>query len=371
MMKCTRTLRVLMLVSACAATLSARYSRESGQGPLEAGRWGLLAGVGAAPGFFKNRGYAQSVWPRSGVTCPVTGFTSNTIPCNEIYNVLTTPENVFQQSACQLPKFNKLFSNGVLHVTGQISYNVCCNTQFFLEGVYDRANGNKCLTITTNNYKAPEFCGSNCDSGSCSSSSNSCSTSSCTVTGTPLTTTQPVNYNYSNYQAYGGYIGTRYYWNRVWCDRVSFFGGFKFGMLHRKQVCVATSVAAYTKTLTVGEVTTTYNFPASSTTNVAFCKSNAVSGGIQLGLDYGINSCWSVLVGVELVATSPFKSNRNVIIPTVDPTLNGVATTAGFGRNFAQPTNLLIAPTGSLIQFPIWAGIRWEFDWCKRACNAC
>ncbi len=365
-MKCTRTLRVLMLVSICAATASARYHRENGQGPLEAGRWGLLAGVGAAPGFFKNRGFDQTVWPRSGVTCPVTGFTNNTIACNQIYTVLTTPENVFQQSACKSPKFNKMFTNGVVHVTGQISYNVCCNTQFFLEGVYERAKGH-CLNVTSQNFRAPEYCGTSDCSSSCDSSSSCSSSNSCSVTGTPLTTGQPTSLSYSNYQAYGGYIGTRYYWNRVWCDRFSFFGGFKFGMLHRKQVCVAATNAAFVQTLTVGEVTTNYNFPAATNTYVAYCKSNAVSGGLQLGLDYCINHCWSLLVGFEVVATSPFKSNRNVPLTVVDPT----GTQAGFGRNFNQATNLLVAPTGSLIQFPIWAGIRWEFDWCMSSCNEC
>lgn len=365
MMKCTRTLRVLMLVSICAATASARYHRENGQGPLEAGRWGLLAGVGAAPGFFKNRGFDQSVWPRSGVACGQA--ITNPIPCNQIFTILQTPENVFQQSACKSPKFNKMFTNGVVHVTGQISYNVCCNTQFFLEGVYERAKGH-CLNVTSQNFRAPAYCStSDCNTSDCSTSCNtSCSSSnSCSVTGTPLTTGQPTSLSYSNYQAYGGYIGTRYYWNRVWCDRFSFFGGFKFGMLHRKQVCVTATNAAYTATLTGDQ--TTYNFPAASNTYIAYCKSNAVSGGLQLGLDYCINQCWSLLVGVEVVATSPFKSNRNVQLTIVDPT----GTQAGFGRNFNQPTNLLVAPTGSLIQFPVWAGIRWEFDWCMSSCNEC
>jgi hypothetical protein len=362
-----------MLVGVCAATASARYSRENGNGPLEARRWGLLVGAGVAPGFFKNRGFDQTVWPASGVNCPVNNITGGNLTCDQIYRVLNNPLNVFQQSACKLPKFNKLFTNGVVHVTGQISYNVCCNTQFFLEGVYNRARGSNCLNITSNNYAAPAYCQSNgncstnCSTSSCNTGCNtSCSTSSsCSVTGTPLTTSQPTSYCYSNYQAYGGYLGTRYYWNRVWCDRFSFFGGFKFGMLHRKQICATASYPAYTASLSGSQ--TVYNFPAASNTYIAFCKSNAVSGGLQLGLDYCINHCWSFLLGVEIVATSPFKSNRNVPLTVVDPT----GTAAGFGSNFAQPTNLLVAPTGTLLQFPVWAGFRWEFDWCKNSCNEC
>ncbi len=354
-----KTLRVITLVSVCAASVLAR---DNGCGPLEARRWGLLVGAGAAPGFFKNRGFTQAVDPYLGLaSCPITipGTGVTTLACDQVYNVLTTPENVFIQRDCSLPKFNKLFTNGVVHVTGQISYNVCNNTQYFLEGVYERATGS-CVTYAPNLSKAPAFCeGGSCES-SCSSS-NSCNTS-CTVSGTPL-----ASFGYtaklSTYQAYGGYIGARYYWNRVWCDRFSFFTGFKVGMLHRKQVCQNATIPASSAIIN----SVTYSFAARNTVQPLYCKSNAVSGGVQIGVDYCINDCWSVLVGVEFVATSPFKANRNLQLPIVDPT--GTAT--GFGRNFSQLTNLVVAPTGALLQFPIWAGVRWEFDLCRNSCNEC
>jgi hypothetical protein len=341
------------------------FARDNGSGPLEAGRWGLLAGVGAAPGFFKNRGNNQTVWPRSGLACDVT-VPNNTLTCDQLFRVLTTPEDMFQQNACKFPKFNQLFSNGVVHVTGQISYNVCNNTQYFLEGVYERARGN-CITLVAKNFRAPTFCnGANINN--CSSStdcSNSGGILTCDIIGTPLTVELPTTASFANYQAYGGYIGARYYCNRVWCNRFTFFGGFKIGMLHRRQVCFTSSVAAHSATL-AGDMTV-YNFPATSNSYTLFCASNAVSGGLQLGTDFCINDCWSVLVGVEVVATSPFKSNRNLITVRNDPT--GTAT--GFGHNFEQATNFILASTGSFIQFPVWAGIRWEFDFCKRACDEC
>ncbi len=357
----TRFLRVAVLASVCAVSI---FARDNGCGPLEAGRWGLLAGVGAAPGFFKNRGYVQRVLPGAGITgCPFDlGDDITTLSCDNVYRVLTTPQNVLLQNACRVPNFGKQFSNGVLHVTGQISYNVCSNTQYFLEAVYNRATGNKCLAIQGRNFRAPDFCGPTCDVSSCQISSNSCSSSdSCSFVGTPIDS-YDVKVDGTNYQAYGGYLGARYYWNRVWCDRFSFFTGFKVGMLHRKQVCLVSHVPQID--IVAGQLF----FPARDITGIAYCKSNAVSGGIQIGLDYCINDCWSVLVGVEFVTTSPLKSNRNFAITLVDPTGSPVP---GFGRNFNQATNDLIAPTGCLFQIPVWAGIRWEFDWCKRACNEC
>jgi hypothetical protein len=345
----------------------------NGCGPLESGRWGLLIGAGVAPAFFKNRGFTQAVAPRLGLSCPYNVGETNTLTCNNVYNVLTAPQNVFIQSACKSRNFNKLFTNGVAHVTGQISYNVCSNVQYFLEGVYDYARGNKCVNTTASYVAAPAYCQNGDCNTSCNTNCNtSCNTScntGCTVTGNALFTGQPASVRYNNYQAYGGYLGARYYCNRVWCDRFSVWAGFKVGMLHRRQVCATASVAAYTATIPT--FTTTYNFPAACNTFTAYCKSNAVSGGVQVGVDWCINDCWTVLLGVEFVTTSPLKANRNAIAAVVDPTLNGTATATGFGNNFTQITNYLVAPTGAMFQVPVWVGVRWEFDWCKDSCNEC
>jgi hypothetical protein len=341
----------------------------NGCGILEAGRWGLLIGAGVAPGFFKNRGYTQAVDPYLGITCPVSlGQAVTSLTCDNVYKVLDTPQNVFIQRDCKLPNFGKLFTNGVVHVTGQISYNACDNVQYFVEAVYNRARGN-CVTYAPNLSVAPDFCsGINCGSScntNCSTGCNTSCSTSCVVSGTPIATFG-YNAKIGTYQAYGGYLGARYYCNRVWCDRFSFFGGFKIGMLHRKQVCQAASYPARTATLT--NSMTTYTFDASNSSSIIFCASNAISGGVQVGLDYCINDCWSLLVAVEFLTTSPFKVSRNLPITIPDPSN---APVQGFGRNFNYPSNLIVAPLGCLLQIPVWAGIRWEFDWCKDSCNEC
>lgn len=361
----TRLMQIVMLASVCTATISANYDN---CGPLERGRWGLLAGIGVAPGFFKNRGFSQAVDPYAGLAaCPIDlGQRGTTLDCESVYVALTTPENVFVQNACKAPNFSKLFTNGVLHVTGQLSYNVCENTQYFLEAVYNRATGS-CINGTATYVRAPAYCGTGSCSTSCDSS-NSCSSSdSCVVTGTPLLALG-FSSSLSNYQAYGGYLGARYYWNRVWCDRFALFTGFKFGMLHRKQVCQSLTTPASTATFGTG---TTYTFAARTNNVPTFCASNAVSGGLQIGLDYCINDCWSALIGFEFVVTSPFKSSRNFAIANVDPTAPNITVPTGFGNNLNQLSNFLVAPTGCFIQFPIWAGLRWEFDWCRNRCNDC
>jgi hypothetical protein len=367
-----KSLRILMLVSICATM----FAREEGNGPLDAGRWGLLIGAGAAPATFKNRGFIRGVDPSLTLLCPAPlGQNVTTLTCDNIYKVLTNPSNALIEDGCRLPNFGKQFSNGVVHVTGQISYNVCSNTQYFIEAVYNRARG-QCVNHQLSTFKAPDTCAVDCnsicsDSSSCNSSS-SCSTScstSCSFLGAPFYTLN-TTFSLSNYQAYGGYMGARYYWNRVWCDRVSCFTGFKVGMLHRKEVCVGVSVPQVTLPLSNGTSTTNYVIAPFASSAVPYCKSNAVSGGLQVGLDICINDCWSVLLGAEFVVTSPFKTTRNISIPAPDPVSPGQIT-PGFGRNFPHIYNVVDVPLGCLLQFPVWAGIRWEFDWCKDSCNEC
>ena len=41
---------------------------------------------------------------------------------------------------------------------------------------------------------------------------------------------------HDGYRAADFYVGARYYWGRYWCDRIAFFLGGQFGLVHRQDV---------------------------------------------------------------------------------------------------------------------------------------
>lgn len=322
------------------------------EGPLDSGRWYIMPKIGAAPGIFANRGYEQRVQILGGAD-----DADRTVTCVNGTPVVSEANqyNALQQNSCKIPKFGQVFSNGVLHVGFELGRNVCDNTQMYFEFVYNRASGKKCVAETTNHYVAPEGCAS----GDCSTN---CSTPIGNLLGTLSRTTQ-----FGDYTAYGIFVGTRHYWDwSLFCDRISLWSGFKVGLFHRKSVDSCSNVPEVTVTVpNVGD----YLFAARENINTTvFCKNNSVAGGVTFGFDYCFNDCLTFLVGVEVIASSPFKSNNNVRFPlgTVTPVAPNV-TVIPSGA-FPQPTNVILGNTGTFVQFPVWVGFRWEFDFCKSSC---
>lgn len=349
-MKRLHSFKLVALLSVVAGSL-AIHAGEC-DGPLESGSWYVLPKIGVAPGIFANRGYEKCISPlgsndadQKAVVC---SQFDTPVGCQPVV-VAANQNNILQQDACKIPKFGDIFSNGVLHVGFELGRNVCDNSAVYLEFVYNRASGS-CVNSTSRKFAAPDGClGNDC----------------CTTTGSELSSSSRTT-KFDDYSAYGAYIGSRHYWDcSFFCDRAYFWGGFKFGILHRKQVCACITTPDSTQTVEFGE----YAFAGRTVNETVFCKSNAVSGGLSLGLDYCINDCWTVLVGFEVVASCPFKSNMNVRVPLADnPTSTSVDLPSGF---FAQPTNIIWGNTGTFVQFPVWVGLKWEFDWCNDICNPC
>lgn len=319
-------------------------------GPLDCGAWYIMPKIGAAPGIFAHRGFEQYVVPGSAIAnnCVITqqevGLSCRT--------ALTQQANVFEQSSCRSPKFGQLWHNGVLHVGFEVGRNTAVNGQCFLEFYYDRANGREvCFNI--NAFQALPGCRGDCNTD-CSNFS-----------GTPLNSATRTDC-LGKYVSFGAYLGHRCYFYRMWCDRISLFAGVKFGLQHRKAICVTTAIPD--TTVTVGDIP--FVFPAHTLASTSYCRSNAVSGGIQFGFDYCINDCLSVLVGFEVEATAPFKTNQNIAVAIQDPFVGGVVQT-GAGILFPQPTNVIVASTGTFVQFPVWVGLSWEFNLFNNCCNPC
>lgn len=349
-MKKLHSVKMLAMLTVLAAG-SIQARNNDCEGPLDQGRWYVMPKIGVAPGIFANRGYDQYVVPSAAVadscTLPTTGS------CRQ---VLSAPTNVFQQNGCKGLKFGQLWSNGVLHVGFELGHNTSDKGQCFLEFFYDRASGSQ-VCYDLKGYKALAGC-----------TSDDCKTDCTTFTGDPLETGKRTDC-LDNYTAYGAYFGHRHYFNRVWCDRFAFFTGVKFGLQHRKAVNVNSTFPAYEATLTLVTTPVVYTFAERTLCQTHYCKSNAVSGSIQFGFDYCINDCLTALVGVEVQATAPFKTNQNIEVAILNGTAPGETTpTANTGILVKQATNFFPASTGTFVQFPVWVGFRWEFDFCNSAC---
>jgi hypothetical protein len=351
-MKKLHSVKMLAMLTVLAAG-SVQARNDDCEGPLDCGRWYVMPKIGVAPGIFANRGYEHYVVPGAAVADNCTLPTSG--PCRQ---VLSAPTNVFQQNSCKGLKFGQLWSNGVLHVGFELGHNTSDNGQCFLEFFYDRASGRE-VCYDLNNYKALAGC-----------TSDDCNTNCSTFTGTALDTSKRTDC-LDNYTAYGVYLGHRHYFNRIFCDRFAFFTGVKFGLQHRKAVNVNSTTPAFTESLLVPPATAPadYRFAERSLCNIYYCKSNAVSGSVQFGFDYCINDCLTAVMGVEVQATAPFKTNQNIEVAILNGTREGAtAIDTASGILVAQPTNFIPASTGTFVQFPVWVGFRWEFDFCQSAC---
>lgn len=351
-MKKLHSVKMLAMLTVLAAG-SIRARNSDCEGPLDCGRWYVMPKIGVAPGVFANRGYEHYVVPAAVLASDCQTSATN-VNCRSQIVDNDALLNVFQQNSCKGLKFGQLFSNGVLHVGFELGHNTSDNGQCFLEFFYDRASGRD-VCYDLNQYRALAGC-----------TSNDCNTDCTTFTGTALSTARRTDC-FDNYTAYGVYLGHRHYFNRIFCDRFAFFTGVKFGLQHRKAVSVNSTYPATEATSTSGSVVTTYAFAERSLCHTYYCKSNAVSGSVQFGFDYCINDCLTAVVGVEVQATAPFRTNQNIVIPSQNGTVAGVEQ-ANSARLFAQVTNFIPASTGTFVQFPVWVGFRWEFDFCKSAC---
>lgn len=330
---------------------------------FDTNNWYLLPKIGVAPSIFAGRAHQQLVVPRAGldlVDCSVSGAGE----CVERDGLLNNAANVLQETCC-LPKFSNMFRQGVLHVGFELGYQTCdSNCPVFFEFIYNRANGrcqNPCgdyITGLASVGCSARDCNTDC------STSRDCSKNSCGFQATTDSFSDicGLRDDYSNYSAYGAYIGARHFTDRFWCDSTSWWFGYKVGILHRKQVnsCSVLRVQSDCEgTCEEGRDITLRR--------AIFCKSNSVSGGVQMGFNYCYSDCLSFLLGFEVVASCGLKGNRNYPISS---DLYADNNTSIFECSNV-PTNILVGNTGTLVQFPIWIGFQWDFGSFCNPCDAC
>lgn len=316
--------------------------------------WYVMPKIGVAPTIFTPRTTPQLFVVPAAALNTTTPFAG--VPA-QYANVL--------QEGPRLPKFADMFHQGVLHVGIEFGRSICDRSECFLEFVYNRSSGKDCYNYCNPfvTLQAAEGCpGGDCNS-SCSSSSSSCS-SSCDdgcPSGPSLSIISSLQDGYSNYQAFGGFIGARHFTNRFWCDNFSFWYGYKIGMLHRKAVDSCGSIVYDTNTITDGVCPTV----SGSLSRTIFCKSNTVAGGLQIGFDYNWNDCLSFQLGGEVVASAGLRGNRN--------SANNVAAvlcgTDPLPVTALLPSNIIVSNSGTVLNFPIWVGLTWEFGSLFNCCR--
>lgn len=154
---------------------------------------------------------------------------------------------------------------------------------------------------------------------------------------------------FNDFKSHAGYLGARNYFNRVWCDKLSFFVGLKVGILHRNQICYNLNLAVPSFNIPLTEIAD----------NVYFFSDNVVSGGLHLGFDYCFNCNWSFQFNAEVVASAGHRTNQNVVFGrSAGLSLpDDAAKLAALGGL----TNVNIGAVGTEVQFPITFGLRYNY----------
>lgn len=196
----------------------------------------------------------------------------------------------------KIPKFKKFFKLPWT-VGAQIGYAVSDNVRVYFEFDYSQAKHKRNISLST-------------------------------VSTVPTT----IAFTLGKYKLYDAYVGGRYYFDR-WCEKLSFFLGFKAGFVHHDRVRFSSSVTSLTPAVVL-------------TTNLDLFRRNTVPSG---GLDFGFDLCycgnWSfVLTGGILASCGP-KNNFNFIF---NPALAGL-------------NNLLVGSIGAELRFPVTVAVRYCF----------
>lgn len=170
---------------------------------------------------------------------------------------------------------------------------------------------------------------------------------------TDSTPSLPAAITLTKYKLLDAYIGGRYYTNRCWCDRVSFFLGGKIGFTihHKDSFDVAVGFALQQQSFQP----TNFNAvaggaPRLQTQSVLldvplFDHQTVISGGINGGFDVCCGN-WSLVVTGEVVISKGPQVANDLL---VSPAISNIFTLVFFGK------------VGTELRFPITAGIRYTF----------
>jgi hypothetical protein len=244
-------------------------------------------------------GVAPSIWTNRG--------NFSLISCNALALVPPAPDALVP--LFEIPRFNKLFHIPWI-VGGWIGYALTCNIELFLQVDYRQAGVRNPFVL--NNIAAPG--------------------------DQTLNVTWTLN---NRYRAFDAFIGARYYWGRCWCDRIAFFVGGQFGLVHRKGIdfsYVITNPACAPQILTV--------------TNVPlFLRNTVPAAGFNIGIDWCFGCGWSGFIMVDFIGACGPRSN------TFNTGLNTTCSALGI----LLPSDAVIGGISSEVFFPVVVGVKYSF----------
>lgn len=151
---------------------------------------------------------------------------------------------------------------------------------------------------------------------------------------TDSTPTLPAAITMSKYKLFDAYIGGRYYSDRCWCNRVSYFLGGKIGLVRHRDVEFDLVIGSPV----IVNQTVLLDVPV-------FDRQTSISGGINGGFDICCGN-WSLVITGEIVISKGPQLADDVLL---SPPVSNIFTNVFFGK------------IGSELRFPITAGIRYTF----------
>lgn len=212
------------------------------------------------------------------------------------------------QGQC-IPKFNTIFATPWM-IGAQIGYTWNDCLRLFIEGNYVQAR-----TKSPEVKRLPVLAS----------------------TGAPAGTT--LNFIFDNMRLFDGYFGVYYYWSR-WCNRASLFVGAKIGFVHH-----GVSYFSLTETIPIDNAILTLDLVPVCPKREFLIGDTSVAGGIALGVDICICSCWNFILSGEIVANRGPKTNCNIPV-----SIEGIPT-----------KRLFFGPIKRELRFPFVIGIRYTF----------
>lgn len=269
--------------------------------------------------FWFRAGVAPTIWNDrsdfSFVSCNALAIQGNNIKSNIV-------------SVFPLPKFKDFFKTPWI-IGGQIGYAVTDCFEFYLEANYRKA-ATRGRTKLANGFEANFVLDGGLDENGMPIG--------VAITGDRVI----IGLNFRDgYRAADFYVGARYYWGRCWCDRLAWFLGGKFGLVHRQAVDFDFNISSTFCSASAALTGTSATF---------FERSNSPAAGVNFGLDWCLGCGWSFMIMAEAVATCGPKSNDNIVIASNCSQLPNLL-----------PSNIIIGPIGTEIFFPVTFGVKYSF----------
>lgn len=284
--------------------------------PCHCGCWSLTPKVGFSPAINYCRTdrsveYASSVSGNTLLSCATDG---------QIQTQLEISEHKIQ-----FPNFHDQFEYP-WQVGIDLNYCVSDHAEVFLDLNYTQARGKTHQFTVTDTLIFPDFCTTPPDSS--------------------FAIKDEFHEDYDDLKEWSGYLGCRYYTSRCCC--ASLFFGSKVGVRYRNSVGYRLKIRETTEG-NKGELIDNGKFE--------FFKDHlVVSAGFQIGIDYSISKCCTVILMGEAVGSGCYKTNsrKNERVIEFERDASTVV-------KYITDRKITGGNVGTVVNFPITFGVKLAF----------